>query len=98
MTEYEHLTLLKLTGQSLRRDRCDVIMALRIAPVVPNRGGIPPQGGTSWEEKFHFIVKLPLLVLHFFFKLILALSISYITSYCVCKLFSGLSHVFVDKL
>jgi len=49
--------------------------------VVPNRGGISPQGGISWVQGriFHFIVNYSLQVLYVIFKLTLALSISYIT-------------------
>ena len=53
----------------------------------------------SSGRNFHFIFKLPIhctVNVFFFFKLTLPLLIIYITLYC--KLFSGLSHVFVDQL
>jgi len=66
--------------------------------VVPNQGGIPPKGGISWIQwrNFHFIVKLHIhckcwifYSWHWLFLLV--------TSLYICKLFCGLSHVFVDK-
>jgi len=57
-----------------------------LTAVVPNRGGIPPQGGISRVQgrNFHFIVKLPIhcaVSVVLLFKLTLALSIIYITLY-----------------
>jgi len=36
------------------------LLGAPFSPVVPNRGGIPPQGGISWVQgrNFHFIIKL----------------------------------------
>jgi len=61
---------------------------------------VPPQGGILWVQgrNFHFMVTLPIHCKccisfqswHWLFQLV--------TSLYICKSFSGLSHVFVDKL
>ena len=83
---------------TLSRTRC---AQCRCRVVVPDRGGIPSQGGISWVQarNFHFIVKLRIYCFPFFLFIVLLFSSCqwHLQLVYICKLFRGLSHIFVDK-
>jgi len=83
---------------TLSRTRC---AQCRCRGVLPDRGGISSQGGISWVQarNFHFIVKLPIhcFPLFLFIVLLFLRCQWHLQLVYICKLFRGLSHIFVDK-